>query len=133
MLVQSLFFRLRDALHSCFIDFQGAVATLQLAGMDELINLDALKKLTPDEQNNLIAGMKQQAALLNAQNLITVSCQYITLVIRVAGGETISSQFYSKMVFFKIDGDLCVRYLLFVSFLFLDVPALRPSLKNCCS
>uniref|UniRef100_A0AC34FQH6 Mitochondrial import inner membrane translocase subunit n=2 Tax=Panagrolaimus TaxID=55784 RepID=A0AC34FQH6_9BILA len=39
--------------------------------MEQLMDVEQLKKLTPEQQNQLIAGVKQQAAILNAQNLIT--------------------------------------------------------------
>ncbi|KJH53228.1 Tim10/DDP family zinc finger [Dictyocaulus viviparus] len=39
--------------------------------MDQLLDIEALKKLTPEQQQQVIAGVKQQAALANAQNLIT--------------------------------------------------------------
>lgn len=41
--------------------------------MDQLLDLETLKKLTPEQQEQVIAGVKQQAAIANAQNLITVS------------------------------------------------------------
>ena len=41
--------------------------------MDQLLDMETLKKLTPEQQNQVIAGVKQQAAIANAQNLITVS------------------------------------------------------------
>lgn len=41
--------------------------------MDELLDLESLKKLTPTQQEQVIAGVKQQAAITNAQNLITVT------------------------------------------------------------
>ena len=40
------------------------------------MDVETLKKLTPEQQNQLIAGVKQQAAILNAQNLITVSATF---------------------------------------------------------
>ncbi len=40
--------------------------------MDQLLDLETLKKLSPEQQNQVIAGVKQQAALANAQSLITV-------------------------------------------------------------
>ncbi|CAJ0592635.1 unnamed protein product [Cylicocyclus nassatus] len=39
--------------------------------MDQLLDLETLKKLTPEQQQQVIAGVKQQAAIANAQNLIT--------------------------------------------------------------
>uniref|UniRef100_A0A915AHB6 Mitochondrial import inner membrane translocase subunit n=1 Tax=Parascaris univalens TaxID=6257 RepID=A0A915AHB6_PARUN len=39
--------------------------------MDQLLDLETLKKLTPEQQNQVIAGVKQQAAIMNAQSLIT--------------------------------------------------------------
>ncbi|VDN37291.1 unnamed protein product [Gongylonema pulchrum] len=39
--------------------------------MEHVLDVDALKKLTPEQQRNLISGVKQQAAILNAQNMIT--------------------------------------------------------------
>lgn len=43
--------------------------------MDEQVDLEALKKLTPEQQNQLISGLKQQVAVLNAQAIIGV-CKY---------------------------------------------------------
>ena len=40
--------------------------------MDQLLDIESLKKLTPEQQEQVIAGVKQQAAISNAQNLITV-------------------------------------------------------------
>lgn len=40
--------------------------------MDQLLDVESLKKLTPDQQSKVISGIKQEAALANAQNLITV-------------------------------------------------------------
>lgn len=40
--------------------------------MEELMDIEQLKKLTPAQQEQVIAGVKQQAAIANAQNLITV-------------------------------------------------------------
>ncbi|VDM63811.1 unnamed protein product [Angiostrongylus costaricensis] len=39
--------------------------------MDQLLDMEALKKLSPEQQQQVIAGVKQQAAIANAQNLIT--------------------------------------------------------------
>lgn len=41
--------------------------------MEQLMDLEALRKLTPEQQEQVIAGVKQQAAIANAQNLITAS------------------------------------------------------------
>lgn len=41
--------------------------------MEQLLDVESLKKLTPEQQKSLISGVKQQAAILNAQNMITVS------------------------------------------------------------
>ncbi|CAB3407270.1 unnamed protein product [Caenorhabditis bovis] len=39
--------------------------------MDQLLDVETLKKLSPEQQEQVIAGVKQQAALSNAQNLVT--------------------------------------------------------------
>uniref|UniRef100_A0A158R417 Mitochondrial import inner membrane translocase subunit n=1 Tax=Syphacia muris TaxID=451379 RepID=A0A158R417_9BILA len=39
--------------------------------MEELLDLEKLKSLTPEQQDQVIMGVKQQAAIANAQNLIT--------------------------------------------------------------
>ncbi|VDK79125.1 unnamed protein product [Onchocerca ochengi] len=39
--------------------------------MEHVLDLESLKKLTPEQQKTLISGVKQQAAILNAQNMIT--------------------------------------------------------------
>ncbi|CAD6184483.1 unnamed protein product [Caenorhabditis auriculariae] len=36
-----------------------------------MLDVDALKKLSPEQQEQVITGVKQQAALANAQNLVT--------------------------------------------------------------
>lgn len=41
--------------------------------MDQLLDVETLKKLSPEQQEQVISGVKQQAALANAQNLVTVS------------------------------------------------------------
>jgi hypothetical protein len=40
--------------------------------MDQLLDLEALNKLTPEQQEKVIQGVRQQAAIVHAQNLITV-------------------------------------------------------------
>ncbi|VDN06004.1 unnamed protein product [Thelazia callipaeda] len=40
--------------------------------MEQLLDLESLKKLTPEQQKSLISGVKQQAAILNAQNMISI-------------------------------------------------------------
>lgn len=40
--------------------------------MDQLLDVESLKKLTPEQKNQVISGIKQQAAIENAQQLITV-------------------------------------------------------------
>lgn len=42
--------------------------------MEELLDLEKLKSLTPEQQDQVIMGVKQHAAITNAQNLITVIC-----------------------------------------------------------
>ncbi|KAK6106645.1 Uncharacterized protein BM_BM13897 [Brugia malayi] len=39
--------------------------------MEQILDVESLKKLTPEQQKTLISGVKQQAAILNAQNMIT--------------------------------------------------------------
>ncbi|RCN50510.1 Tim10/DDP family zinc finger [Ancylostoma caninum] len=56
--------------------------------MDQLLDLETLKKLTPEQQQQVIAGVKQQAAIANAQNLITSFLSYAwkyTELLRHAG------------------------------------------------
>ncbi|VDK80789.1 unnamed protein product [Cylicostephanus goldi] len=48
--------------------------------MDQLLDLETLKKLTPEQQQQVIAGVKQQAAIANAQNLITVSVAFLHII-----------------------------------------------------
>lgn len=37
-----------------------------------MLDMETLKKLTPEQQDQVLAGVRQQAALANAQNLVTV-------------------------------------------------------------
>ncbi|KAI6225397.1 Mitochondrial import inner membrane translocase subunit [Aphelenchoides fujianensis] len=39
--------------------------------MEQLLDLDALNKLTPEQQEKVLQGVRQQAAILHAQTLIT--------------------------------------------------------------
>uniref|UniRef100_A0A7E4VBT4 Mitochondrial import inner membrane translocase subunit n=1 Tax=Panagrellus redivivus TaxID=6233 RepID=A0A7E4VBT4_PANRE len=39
--------------------------------MDGLMDLEQLKNLSPQQQEQVLAGVKQQAAIANAQNLVT--------------------------------------------------------------
>uniref|UniRef100_A0A1I8ESR4 Mitochondrial import inner membrane translocase subunit n=2 Tax=Wuchereria bancrofti TaxID=6293 RepID=A0A1I8ESR4_WUCBA len=39
--------------------------------MEQILDVESLKKLTPEQQKTLISGVKQQAAILNAQNMVT--------------------------------------------------------------
>uniref|UniRef100_A0A0N4ZX30 Transcriptional regulator n=1 Tax=Parastrongyloides trichosuri TaxID=131310 RepID=A0A0N4ZX30_PARTI len=41
--------------------------------MESMLDIEQLKKLTPEQQRQVIAGVQQQAQLQNAQTLITVS------------------------------------------------------------
>lgn len=54
--------------------------------MEHVLDLESLKKLTPEQQKTLISGVKQQAAILNAQNMITVSSlsPYVIDILRIA-------------------------------------------------
>lgn len=49
--------------------------------MDQLLDMEALNKLTPEQQEKVIQGVRQQAAIMQAQNLITVSLFTISLAI----------------------------------------------------
>lgn len=40
--------------------------------MDQLLDTEALNKLTPEQQEKVIQGVRQQAAIMQAQSLITV-------------------------------------------------------------
>lgn len=48
--------------------------------MEHVLDMESLKKLTPEQQKTLISGVKQQAAILNAQNMITVSSLALMLL-----------------------------------------------------
>lgn len=54
--------------------------------MEHVLDVESLKKLTPEQQKTLISGVKQQAAILNAQNMITVSSLtlYIIEIFKIA-------------------------------------------------
>lgn len=45
--------------------------------MDQLLDPEALDKLTPEQQEKVLQGVRQQAAIMHAQNLITVSFEDI--------------------------------------------------------
>jgi hypothetical protein len=47
--------------------------------MDQLLDVDALNKLTPEQQEKVIQGVRQQAAIMHAQNLITVNFAILKL------------------------------------------------------
>ncbi|MFH4981821.1 hypothetical protein AB6A40_008530 [Gnathostoma spinigerum] len=59
--------------------------------MDQLLDLEALKKLTPEQQNEVIAGVKQQAAIANAQNLITDLSEKCTQKCITSPGSSLSN------------------------------------------
>jgi len=40
--------------------------------MDTLLDMDTLKKYTPEQQQQILSGIRQQAAIASAQNIITV-------------------------------------------------------------
>ncbi|KAI6183215.1 Mitochondrial import inner membrane translocase subunit [Aphelenchoides bicaudatus] len=39
--------------------------------MESLLDLEALEKLTPEQREKVVQGVRQQAAIMQAQNLIT--------------------------------------------------------------
>jgi import inner membrane translocase subunit TIM13 len=39
--------------------------------MDQLLDMEALNKLTPEQQEKVLQGVRQQAAIMHAQTLIT--------------------------------------------------------------
>lgn len=41
--------------------------------METLLDTESLKKYTPEQQQHILAGIRQQAAIASAQNIITVS------------------------------------------------------------
>ncbi|KAE9551122.1 hypothetical protein FO519_005657 [Halicephalobus sp. NKZ332] len=58
--------------------------------MDQLLDIETLKKLTPEQQTQVIAGVKQQAAIANAQNLITDLSEKCTQKCITAPGSSLS-------------------------------------------
>jgi hypothetical protein len=50
--------------------------------MDQLLDMEALNKLTPEQQDKVLQGVRQQAAIMQAQNLITVSFSWGFEVVR---------------------------------------------------
>uniref|UniRef100_A0AC34QF90 Tim10-like domain-containing protein n=1 Tax=Panagrolaimus sp. JU765 TaxID=591449 RepID=A0AC34QF90_9BILA len=65
--------------------------------MDQLLDIETLKKLTPEQQNQVIAGVKQQAAIVNAQNLITDLSEKCTSKCITAPGASLSGRSLRKM------------------------------------
>ncbi|VDN56504.1 unnamed protein product [Dracunculus medinensis] len=59
--------------------------------MDEQVDLEALKKLTPEQQNQLISGLKQQVAVLNAQAIIGELSQKCTQKCIVSPGGSLTN------------------------------------------
>lgn len=56
--------------------------------MEQLLDMETLKQLTPEKQQQVIQAVKQQAAIANAQNLITVSgCDRLDRVLCVNDNE----------------------------------------------
>uniref|UniRef100_A0A915EQM6 Mitochondrial import inner membrane translocase subunit n=1 Tax=Ditylenchus dipsaci TaxID=166011 RepID=A0A915EQM6_9BILA len=48
--------------------------------MDQLLDLDdKVKKMTPEQQSQMISGIRQEAALANLQNLITMLTEKCTV------------------------------------------------------
>uniref|UniRef100_A0A1I7WY73 Mitochondrial import inner membrane translocase subunit n=1 Tax=Heterorhabditis bacteriophora TaxID=37862 RepID=A0A1I7WY73_HETBA len=62
-----------------------------LYNMDQLLDMETLKKLTPEQQEQVIAGVKQQAAIANAQNLITDLSEKCTQKCITSPGSSLSS------------------------------------------
>ncbi|KAK6023711.1 Tim10/DDP family zinc finger [Ostertagia ostertagi] len=59
--------------------------------MDQLLDLEALKQLTPEKQQQVIQAVKQQAAIANAQNLITDLSDKCTQKCITAPGSSLSN------------------------------------------
>ncbi|VDK64313.1 unnamed protein product [Anisakis simplex] len=59
--------------------------------MDQLLDMETLQKLTPEQQSQVIAGVKQQAAIMNAQSLITDLSEKCTLKCIRTPGSTLSN------------------------------------------
>ena len=49
-----------------------------IAKMEQLLDMEQLNKLTPEQQEKVLAGVRQQAAIMHAQTLITVR-SYLSL------------------------------------------------------
>lgn len=47
-------------------------STSNYENMDQLLNPEVLKKLTPEQQSQIMASIKQEAAIANLQTLVTV-------------------------------------------------------------
>lgn len=67
----------------CFVF--GCLGTLIQVGiaavkMDQLLDMEQLNKLTPDQQEKVIQGVRQQAAIAHAQSLISVSFVHCKLL-----------------------------------------------------
>ncbi|CAJ0577548.1 unnamed protein product, partial [Mesorhabditis spiculigera] len=58
--------------------------------MDQLLDIEQLQKLTPQQQEQVIAGVKQQAALANAQSLITELSEKCTIKCITAPGTSLT-------------------------------------------
>uniref|UniRef100_A0AC34QFK4 Tim10-like domain-containing protein n=1 Tax=Panagrolaimus sp. JU765 TaxID=591449 RepID=A0AC34QFK4_9BILA len=65
--------------------------------MDQLLDIETLKKLTPEQQNQVIAGVKQQAAIVNAQNLITDLSEKCTSKCITAPGASLSGSYKTSL------------------------------------
>ncbi|CAI4227613.1 unnamed protein product [Auanema sp. JU1783] len=59
--------------------------------MDQLLDLEQLQKLSPEQREQVIAGVKQQAAISNAQNLITDLSEKCTQKCITSPGTSLSS------------------------------------------
>ncbi|CAJ0944462.1 unnamed protein product, partial [Mesorhabditis belari] len=58
--------------------------------MEQLMDIEQLKKLSPEQQEQVILGVKQQAAIANAQNLITELSEKCTQKCITAPGSSLS-------------------------------------------
>uniref|UniRef100_A0A8R1HPD4 Mitochondrial import inner membrane translocase subunit n=1 Tax=Caenorhabditis japonica TaxID=281687 RepID=A0A8R1HPD4_CAEJA len=59
--------------------------------MDQLLDVETLKNLSPEQQEQVISGVKQQAALANAQNLVTDISEKCTNKCITAPGSSLAS------------------------------------------
>ncbi|VDP14871.1 unnamed protein product [Heligmosomoides polygyrus] len=60
-------------------------------GMEQLLDMETLKQLTPEKQQQVIQAVKQQAAIANAQNLITDLSEKCTQKCITSPGSSLSS------------------------------------------